>query len=167
MPSFERAGLTQQLVDFLKLEDKGKAISYAELGRIVKAPIKANHGNLIYARKILERDHNAVWICVKKTGIRRLNDVEIAERLPKWWLRGAQSKLRRGSKQADVVDLKQLDITEQSKFAVCCIQQELAASSLSKATARRLEKTARGTSNDLPAFTAVEWAISLSRRDSQ
>jgi hypothetical protein len=93
-----------------------------------------------------------------------LNDAEIAERLPNWWLNGARNKLKRGGKQADVVEMRELDIDEQARFAVDCIQKELSLEALSKATRKKMEKVARGTSNDLPSFTAVEWAISLTAK---
>jgi hypothetical protein len=72
--------------------------------------------------------------------------------------------LKRGGHQSEIVELDALDINEQARFSVDCIQRELAFESLSKATRRKMERTARGTSNDLPAFTAIEWAISLSPR---
>jgi hypothetical protein len=75
---------------------------------------------------------------------------------------GARRKIVRGSREADVVDTKLLDIAVQARFATDCIQRELVEQSLSRATRNRLEKVARGTGNDLPAFNAVEWAITLS-----
>ena len=74
------------------------------------------------------------------------------------------NKLSEGAKQADVVDLDQLTLTEQARFATDAIIRELARDALSKATERRIEKVARGTSNDLPSFNAIEWMITLSPR---
>jgi hypothetical protein len=160
---FELSEETAQIVRYLREQEKGAVITYDDLSTRVGLALRSNHPRVIYARLMLERDHNQVWICVRpKIGLRRLNDVEIAERLPGFWLNGARSKLTRGSKQADVVEMTALDIDQQTRFSVDCIQRELASESLSKATRRRMEKVARGTSNDLPAFTAVEWAISLS-----
>jgi hypothetical protein len=165
---FKLSDETAQLVAFLRALEKGATVSYDELSRLVGLKLTSKHPKVTYARFILQRDHNAVWICVKPgVGIRRLNDVEIAERLPTWWLNGARSKLSRGGSQADVVDLRQLDIDQQTRFSVDCIQRELAGDALSKATRRKMEKVARGTSNDLPAFTAVEWAISLSPKGAK
>jgi len=39
----------------------------------------------------------------------------------------------------------------------------LASQSLSRATRNKLAKVARGTSNDLPSFNALEWMIPLTR----
>jgi hypothetical protein len=160
---FKLSDETAAIVRCLQTLEKGTTIPYRELGKIVGFQITPNLGKLIYARRILVRDHNAVWICIKPgLGLRRLNDLEIAERLPKWWLNGARSKLNKGGDEADVVDLRQLDVDEAARFAVDSIQRELAFDALSKATRNKMEKVARGTSNDLPSFTAIEWAISLS-----
>jgi hypothetical protein len=150
-----------QLVNYLRAIEKGMRVSYDELSQLVGKPVSAK--NTAHVRFILQRDSNAVWVCIPPgVGLRRLTDPEIAERLPDWWLNGARRKLSRGGKQADVVELGRLDIDQASRFAVNCIQRELAFEALSKATRRKLEKVARGSSNDLPSFTAVEWAISLS-----
>jgi hypothetical protein len=162
---FELSEQTAALVRYLHPMEKGLLIKYAELSKNLGFLIDARNPKLTYARKILQRQHNAVWICVApRVGIKRLTDVEIAERLPTWWLKGARSKLKRGSAQADAVELQALDVNQQARFAVDSIQAELAHSALSKATRRRMEKVARGTSNDLPSFTAVEWAINLAPR---
>lgn|SRR5262245_17657424 len=156
---------TAQIVAYLRALDKGMQVTYDELTKLVGARISPKE--TVSARNILQRDCNAVWVCIKPgIGLRRLNDVDIAERLPSWWLNGARGKLRRGGKQADVVETQALDIDQQTKFSVDCIQRELAFQSLSKAMNRRMEKVARGTSNELPSFNIVEWAISLSGRPS-
>jgi len=160
---FERSEETEAMVNYLRLLEKNEIVSYSKLSQVAGIKIAPNTPKLIYARFVLERDHNAVWICVRpRVGIRRLNDMEIAERLPRFWLNGARNKLNRGGHQADVVELRELDIDQQARFAVDSIQRELAFDALSKATRKKMEKVARGTSNDLPSFTAIEWAISLS-----
>lgn len=165
MPKFERSELTASLVRYLAAFDKGTRLTYKELSDAVSARITSESHILHYARKILERDHNAVWSCIQpKVGVVRLNDPEIADRQRNWYLLGATNKLRNGARQADVVDLDLLDIRQQAKFAVSSIIRELARDALSKATTRRIEKVARGTSNDLPSFNAVEWMITLSPR---
>lgn len=160
---FELSDQTARLVAYLRVLDKGAIVKYRDLSELINQRVDAKFGKLTYARHILTRDHNQVWICVRPSvGLKRLTDVEIAERLPAWWLQGARSKLDRGGKQADVVEMRELDIDQQTRFGVDCIQRELAFDALSKATRKKMEKVARGTSNDLPSFTAVEWAISLS-----
>ena len=162
---FERSDTTARIVNYLASHEKGSEISYRELSKVAQISITPRSAKLISARFILERDHNAIWICVRpKVGLRRLNDQEIADRLPKWWLFGARNKLRRGGDQADVVEIGALDINQQARFSIDCIQRELAFESLSKATRRRMERIARGTSNDLPQFSVLEWAISLMPR---
>lgn len=161
---FQLSETTASLVRFLAAMPKGEQIDYPKLSETAGVPISSRSATLISARRLLERDHNQVWICVQpRIAIRRLNDAEIADRLPRWWLRGARSKLKRGGEQADVVELAALDIDQQARFAIDSIQRELAFNSLSKATRARMERVARGNSNDLPAFTAVEWAIALTR----
>jgi hypothetical protein len=59
------------------------------------------------------------------------------------------------------VDIQRLSSDEQNRLAIGGIQAELALQSLSKATAQRLTKVAKGSSNDLPAFNMLEWAITL------
>lgn len=162
---FQLSEETTRLVHYLRSLEKGETVEYAELSKLVGVQVDARHGKLTYARRILERDHSAVWICLRpKVGIRRLTDVEIAERLPTWWLNGARNKLRRGGDQSEVVELKALDIDQQTRFAVDVLQQQLAFDALSKASRRKLEKVSRGNSNDLPTFSAVEWAFHLSPR---
>ena len=156
MSRFELSEQTSSLVRYLQALEKNTEITYRELSEAVSFRVGPTTGRLIYARKILQRDHNAVWTCVRpRVGLRRLNDAEIAERLPTWWYNGARNKLTRGSDQADVVDIAKLDIDQQARFAVDSIQGQLAREALSKATRKRVEKTARGTSNDLPSFTVV------------
>lgn len=165
MKLFERSELTKSLVNFLRLFDKGKELTYKDIGKAVSESINSSSHHLRYARLILEREHNQIWIAVRpNVGIRRLNDTEIAERLPEWWLNGARRKLSRGGDQAEVVEVSALNIDEQNRFAVSGVQRELAMQSLAKATARKLAKTARGTSNDLPSFNILEWAINLMPR---
>jgi hypothetical protein len=156
---------TARLIRFLAPLAKGEAVDYAQLSTIAGFSVTPRSGKLVSARRILERDHNQVWICVQpNVGLRRLTDIELAERLPQWWLRGARRKLTRGGEQADIVEIGALDIDQQVAFSVDSIQRALAFESLSKATRRRMERVARGTSNDLPAFNAIEWAIMLSPR---
>jgi hypothetical protein len=93
-------------------------------------------------------------------------DAEIAARQHTWYLPGARKKLAAGARQADVVELSQLSVDQQARFATDSIIRELASEALNRRTQRRVEKAARGTSNDLPAFSAVEWMISLSPKRS-
>jgi hypothetical protein len=164
--AFELSTETAALVNYLKLLEKGAVVPYADLARLIHHRVDARFGKLISARRILQRDHNQVWICIRPgVGLKRLTDLGIAERLPEFWLNGAKSKLKRGGSQAEVVEMRELDVDQQTRFGVDSIQRELAFDALSKATRRKMEKVARGTSNDLPAFTAVEWAISLSPKN--
>jgi hypothetical protein len=165
MSAFQLSELTSALVRYLGQFEKGTRLTYKELSKAVGADIRSHDHHLISARRILERDHNAVWGCVPpRVGLHRLNDAEIAMRQRDWYLFGARNRLREGAKQADVVDLDQLNLTEQARFATDAIIRELARDALSKATERRIEKVARGTSNDLPSFNAIEWMITLSPR---
>lgn len=168
MPNFETSELTKALVRYLSSHDKGTRLTYSELSNLVGEPIHSRSPNLVSARKILQRDYNAVWGCViPKIGVFRLTDAEIADRQSTWYLAGARNKLRAGADQADVVEIEELDIGEQSRFATSAIIREIAREALSKATQRRIERAARGTSNDLPVFSAVEWMISLSPKRSK
>jgi hypothetical protein len=105
-----------------------------------------------------------VEIVRPKVGVKRLTDAEIQERLPRWWLNGARNKLKKGGDEADVVETNALSIDQQAKFSVDCIQRTLAFDALSRTTRNRLERVARGSSNDLPAFNALEWALALNPR---
>lgn len=165
MPSFKRSETTSRLVSYLSAFGKGTGISYDDLTTAAGELIDARSHNLRYARLILEREHNQVWIAVPpKVGLYRLQDAEIAQRLGAWWMAGARRKLDRGGEQSGLVDTQTLDLDEAARFAVNSIQRELAFRTLSKGTHRQLEKVARGTSNDLPSFNVVEWAISLMPR---
>ena len=160
---FELSDETAHIVRYLKTLEKGTLATYSDLSKLIGIKLHSGHHKLTYARLILRRDHNAVWACIKpRVGIKRLNDIEIAERLPTWWLNGARTKLQLGGTEADIVDYRALDIDQQARFGVDCIQRELAFDALSKATRKKMERVARGSSNDLPSFTAIEWAISLS-----
>lgn len=163
MELFKRSKETEQLIAYLRPHDKGSRVSYVELSKLIGIKIDAKFSKLTTARRILRDHHNAVWTCVKPgIGLQRLTDAQIAERLPLWWLKGATGKLRNGNKDSDVVDHKNLDIDQQATFGVDVIRCELAQHSLSKAMRRKMEHVARGTSNDLPSFNVIEWAISLS-----
>jgi hypothetical protein len=168
MPPFKRSETTDQLVRYLASQDKGSEINYRELSQIVKMTVRSRTTQLTSARKILERDHNQIWVCIApNVAVRRLTDPEIADRLPRWWLNGARRKLKRGGDQSEAVDLQQLDVNQQARFGIDNIQRELAFESLSKATRKRMEHIARGSSNDLPKFNILEWAISLMPRTPQ
>ena len=162
---FELSERTRKLVAFLRHVEKGTDITYRELTRHIGEPVDAKLCN--GARVILLRDFAAVFAAIPKIGLRRLTDLETAELLPSFYLKGARNKLKRGGARAEVVDIRHLDVDQQVRFSVNCIQRELAMESLSKTTRKKMEKVARGTSNDLPAFTAVEWAISLSAPKSR
>jgi hypothetical protein len=167
MKRFERSALTKAIVAYLLMHDKGTELSYSELSRHIGEAITSATPRLTSAFDILERDHNAIWVRVRpKLGIRRLSDVDIAQRLPRWWMFGARRKLNRGGDQSQIVETDKLSIDEQSRFAVDCVQRELAFESLSKSTRKRMEKVARGNSNDLPSFNILEWAITLMPRKS-
>jgi hypothetical protein len=159
---FKLSEETQRIERFLSMLNKGDEVTYGQLSEVAGVPITSRSSKLISARKRLEAYHNQVWVCVQPhIAIRRLSDAEIAERLPRWWLRGARHKLKRGGEQAEVVDLHQLDIDQQARFSIDSIQRQLAFESLSRATRNRMERVARGSSNDLPSFNVLEWAISL------
>jgi hypothetical protein len=167
MELFRRSPETDTMVRYLAASPKGTQITYADLGKAAGIAVTARTPKVTSARLILERDHAQVWAAVAPgVGLRRLNDVEIAELLPRWHLRGARNRVRRGSEQATIVEVQALDIDEQARFACASIQASLAADALSRATFGRLAKVARGNANDLPAFNAVEWAISLTKRKS-
>jgi hypothetical protein len=90
-----------------------------------------------------------------------LNNEELANRLNKWWLSGARSKLNRGGDQAELVDIQMLTIDQQAAFSIDCIQRALGSDALSKKQRKKMENVARGSSNDFPTYNVVEWAISL------
>jgi hypothetical protein len=159
---FELSELTRSIVAFLKTQDKGVRVDYRELSRIVGSKVESTNHNLLYARMILRRDHAQIWLPIRpRIGVRRLNDLEITEHIPQFFHNGARNKLNLGDKFRETVDLHQLDSDMQVRFSVDAIQAELALDALSKAQRRKIERVARGTSNDLPSFNAIEWAISL------
>jgi hypothetical protein len=159
---FELSDLTRRIVACLKSHDKGARIDYQELSKLVGSKVDSTNHNLLYARLMLRRDHAQIWLPIKPhIGIRRLNDLEITEHIPQFFHNGARNKLNLGDKYRETVDIHQLDTDMQVRFSVDAIQAELALDALSKAQRRKIERVARGTSNDLPSFSAVEWAISL------
>jgi len=159
---FQRSPLTERLLKYLSAFDKGTLIEYTELSKITGEKISSRTANLNYAKKLLEAEYRQVWIAVRNVGVKRCTDIEIAERLPNFHLRGARGKLKRGGKQTHVVDLQQLNTNEQTKFGVHAMQQQLALDALSRAKYNQIAKSVRGTSNDLPAFNILEWALPLS-----
>jgi hypothetical protein len=159
---FQQSDETAALVRYLAQHEKGTMVRYAELSRVAKIKIESTTPRLRTARHILVERHAQVWDCVRpNVGLRRLDDREVAELIKPRFIGGARRKLKRGGSHADVVEVERLDKEEQARFALDCIQRELGLSALSKATATRIGKMARGSSNDLPAFNVVEWAISL------
>jgi hypothetical protein len=165
MAMFERSKTTEMLINYLKSHDKETRIGYDELTRLTDLRVTARTTNLITARKVLEREHAQVWVCIAPgLGVYRLTDAEIVERQRRWFLAGARNKLEAGAKQAEAVELDALDLQQQARFASGSIIREIAREALARATLRRVEKVSRGSGNDLPAFNAVEWMISLSPR---
>jgi hypothetical protein len=161
MTPFQRSELTDRIVRYLRELPKEQTITYDELSRNLSAPIKSTSGYLISAREILKRDYGQVWLAVPpRVGVVRLNDTQTAERQHKWWLAGLRRRTRRAEVEAEVVNTKELDHDTGQRFAASCIQRQLVADSLSRTTTRII--ASRGTSNDLPAFNAVEWAVRLS-----
>lgn len=168
MPAFKRSPITEAIIRYLSMQPKGTSVPYDELSRIVGAEMSARNACLITARRVLEREHLAVWCCIAPgVGVWRLTDPEIAERQRNWFIPGARNKLTAGSRQSKVVELDQLDIDQQARFATDNVIREIGREALSRAMQRRVEKVARGSSNDLPAFNILEWAISLSPRPSR
>jgi hypothetical protein len=162
---FERSPMTQKIVRYLSAHEKQTLVPYRELAEHVGEPVSSRTSKLRTAIRILEKDSAQVWKCIApNVGVYRFNDAELAKRLDTWWLRGSRRKLVRGGQQADIVETTALDADQLTAFSVDCIQRELAFQSLSRATRNRLAKTARGTSNDLPSFNILEWAVSLTRR---
>jgi hypothetical protein len=160
---FERSEITKALVRYLAPHDKGARVTYRELSEIAGMVVDARTSFLTSARRVLEREHAQVWVCIApNVCIVRLNDPEIVDRQRNWYLFGARNKLAASARQADVVELERLNIQQQARFATDSIIREIARDALARTTARRIEKVARGSSNDLPAFNAVDWMISLS-----
>jgi len=166
MPRFQRSETTARVIAFLSSLSKGMLVPYKELSRVVGATIHSRSAKLRSARDILRREHAAVWVPERPhVGLRRLTDTEIAERLPRWWMRGARGKLKRGGHEAEVVETAALDINQQARFGVDSLQRHLAEETLSRTARRRLERVARGNqANDLPSFSIVEWMTSLTPR---
>jgi hypothetical protein len=165
MPLFERSEITSALVRYLAQHQKGERVTYQELSNVAGVPVTPRLTYLISARRILERDSAQVWVCIPPTiCLYRLNDGEIVDRQRDWFLFGARNKLAAGARQADTVELAELDIQKQARFATDSIIREIARDAMARTTQRRIEKVARGTSQDLPSFSAVEWMISLSPR---
>lgn len=168
MTTFPRSELTSTIVRYLARCEKGTRITYKQLSELAEENFSSTNSHVVSARRILEREHNAVWVCVKpNVGLQRLSDPEISARQSSWYILGANNKLKAGARQADVVEVERLDITEQARFATNSIVRELAREALSRSTRRRVETVARGTSNDLPSFNAIEWMITLSPRRSR
>lgn len=165
--AFERSEITSRLVRYLAANDKGSRIPYDELSRAAGFIVTPHTTFLTSARKILEREFAQVWVCIAPAVcLYRLNDPEIADRQRSWFLSGAKNKLSAGARQADVVELDKLNLGQQARFATNSIIREIARDALTRAMQRKIEKIARGTSNDLPSFSAVEWMISLSPKRS-
>jgi hypothetical protein len=165
---FERSELTNRIVNYMKMHDKGANVSYRDISNGVGHKVKEDTPRLISARRVLEREHQQVWVAIRpRVGLHRLTDIEIAERLRRWWLPGAKRKLQRGGQQGKVVETGNLDIDEQARFGVDSLQRELALQTLSRSSWNRLEKVARGTSNDLPQFNILEWAINLMPKNKE
>jgi len=160
---FELSEQTRRLVLYMSQQQRGAEVSYSDLSVAAGMIIDPRSGFLASARRILERDHAQVWVCIQpRIGLRRLDDVDLAKRLQGHWLNGARRKLDRGGKQAEFVEIARLDINQQTGFAVDCIQRSLAMDALSRATRKKMERVARGSGNDLPTFSAIEWMITLS-----
>jgi hypothetical protein len=165
MPRYQRSEATDAMVRYLIPHPKGAQVSYDELSQVAGEPASARSPKVRSARGIMLREHAAVWACVApNVGLVRLDDIEMAERQRSWYLPRARSGLRRGAGEAKVVETERLSIDQQARFATDSIIRELARDALSRTTQRRVERVARGTSNDLPSFNAVEWAIALTPR---
>jgi hypothetical protein len=163
---FVRSEITQRIINYLHPHDKGTLINYQELSRAIEAPIRSTDPKLRSAMEILRKEFNQIWSCVRpKIGVRRYRDPEIVERIDGFHMKGAKRKIKRGDKNADVVEIKQLDPSQLRHFASNAIQRELVLEALSRQTYRKIERVSRGTSNDLPTFSAVEWAINLTRKN--
>jgi hypothetical protein len=163
MKRYERSEATNALVRYLAALEKGARVGYQELTQAAGITVTAHTTYLVSARRILERDHAQVWVCIApKICLYRLNDAELVDRQRRWFLAGARNKLAAGARQADVIDMGHLDMSQQARLATGSIVREMAREALARSTIRRVERVARGNSNDLPAFNAVEWMISLS-----
>lgn len=162
---FTRSAATDALVRYLAAFEHGTQLTYTELSSAAGEDITPRSGKLQSVFRILLESHAQVWVLVPpQVGVKRLGHSEIAARDASLHINGARSKLRRGGKIAAQVDAQQLDKDGQVKFSVNCFVRELALQTLSTKTRNRAERVVRGTSNDLPKFDLVEWAVSLSPR---
>ncbi len=163
---FELSETTQKLVRYLQAHEKGQLVPYRELTKTAGISISSTSPNLSYARIILLRDHNQVWMAIRpKVGIQRLTDAEMAEHLSIVRISRARKQLKRGGHEGDAVERSELDKEQQARFGVLSIQRQIAFEGLSKAAYRKLERVARGSSNDLPAFNIIEWAFPLMTKE--
>ena len=168
MARFERSELTKSLVRYLAEDEKGARVPHVELSQAVGAAINSRHACLI--RPAASSNGTQIRSGVAFRRCRRLaaerpGDRAASTRLV--FVPCPQSTERGRVAGRCSVHLDHLNVDEQSRFAVSSIIREVAREALSKAVHRRVEKVARGTSNDLPSFNAVEWMISLSPRRSK
>lgn len=67
------------LVDRLKKVSAGETASYRELSQLIGRDITVYRHIMESARRILLRDHNMVFRCVKNEGYRRLDDAQVVD----------------------------------------------------------------------------------------
>jgi hypothetical protein len=167
MPRFQRSETTNALIRYLAPWPKGTSISYDELSQAVSVSINSRNACLLVARRVLQNEHLQMWACVPpNVGLVLLTDAQRVEHHRHWNLGGARNKLTAGGRVAETIDLDLLTIGEQARFATDSVIRSVASEALSRTMQRRVEKIARGSSNDLPAFNAIEWAIALTPRRS-
>ena len=104
--SAETTLIAQRLADV----EPGRIVTYAELSALVVADVRgsARH-SLTSARRIVQRDHRAVFESVRGVGIRRLTDTEIATQCGRETIRAMHRKAGRGLKRIACANTDGLD----------------------------------------------------------
>ena len=105
-----------RLVDFLQPQEHGARVTYEELSELIHMDArKEGRGKVTSAKRIMEKQHNKIWITVTGVGIQLANDSEIVLESSKHLTR-AHRAAKRGVKKVGIANYEALDKDGRQSF---------------------------------------------------
>lgn len=160
-PEFRLSSDSKALAKELEAVEVGATVSYSQLTAAIGRDVQGGgRGALETARRIVQRDHRAVFDVVRNTGLKRLADSEIVD-LSDRARDGLRHSARRIAKKLVCVDYQKLTAAHQCKHNAALSMFGAIAEMATDTAQRRLEKNIQANTEQLPAAKAAIEALGI------
>lgn len=151
----EQAVDTRLLIGLLSKAEVGQVFSYQELGKHLGRRVEGSTGNLISARRALERDYQIVFGTIWGQGIKRLSDAEIialGDKLPGRVRRLARRTIKKITIARDEALTNEQIVHRNAAVSMAGVLMHVA----TKSGMAKLEKAVQVNAGELPVGKTLE-----------